>query len=141
MGLAPVGEDGTVSADSIANIPNPTTDSSIYNPETGILLMEGRSETQAVVVKAIAAVEGYTTDVSSYCYYEKDDITMLTEAKGKSEEEQLEIIEKVMDSMTLTELCQMTGGATSQDLHSVKFRRRGQNLGDFPSGHSSEYAV
>lgn len=129
MGLAPVEEDGTVSADSIANIPNPTTDSSIYNPETGILLMEGRSETQAVVVKAIAAVEGYTTDVSSYYYYEKDDITMLTEAKGKSEEEQLEVIEKVMDSMTLTELCQMTGGATSQDLTPLNSGAEGRTWG------------
>ena len=129
MGLAPVEEDGTVSTQSIAAIPDPTTSSSVYDPETGIALMEGRSETQAVVVKAMAAVEGYTTRVVSYYYYNDDDITMLTEAKGKSEEEQLEIINKVMDSMTLTELCQMTGGATSQSLTALNAGAEGRTWG------------
>lgn len=114
MGLAPVETDGTVAAENIANIPDPTTESAIYDPVAGIPLMDGRSETQAVVVKTIAAVEGYVTDVSSFYYYNQDDITMLTEARGKSEEEQLEIIDKVIDSMTLEELTSMTGGGTSQ---------------------------
>ena len=129
MGLAPVEEDGTVSEENIAAVADPTSDSDVYDPETGIPLMDGRSETQAVVVKAIATVEGYTTDVASFYYYNDDDITMLTEAKGQSEEEQLEIIEKVMDSMTLTELCQMTGGATSQDLIPLNSGAEGRTWG------------
>lgn len=129
MGLAPVEDDGTVSEESIAAIPDPTASSDVYDPETGIPLMDGRSETQAVVVKAMAAVEGYTTEVASFYYYNDDDITMLTEAKGKSEDEQLEIIDKVIDSMTLTELCQMTGGATSQDLIPLNSGAEGRTWG------------
>ncbi len=113
MGLAPVAADGTVATASINEIPSPTTSSAVYNPATGILLMDGRSDTQAVVVRAIAGVEGYTTAVASFYYYNQDNLTMLTEARGKSEADQLVIINKVIDSMTLTELTQMTGGASS----------------------------
>ena len=113
MGLAPVAADGTVTTANINTIPAPTTSSAVYNPATGIPLMDGRSETQAVVVRAIAGVEGYTTSVANFYYYNQDNLTMLTEARGKSEAEQLVIINKVIDSMTLTELTQMTGGASS----------------------------
>ncbi len=131
MGLAPVGEDGTVSAEDMAKIPDPTTESSKYNPETGIALMDGRSETQAVVVKAIAAVTGYTTAVSSYYYYNQDNLTMLTEiTDDMNEEEKLEIINKVIDSMTLYELTQMTGGGTSQkDWYALNIGAEGRTWG------------
>ena len=113
MGLAPVAADGTVTTANINAVPNPTTSSEVYNPATGAPIIAGRSATQAVVVKFIAAVPGFTTGVASYYYYNQDNLVMLTDARGKSEAEQLVIINQVIDSMTQTELTQMTGGISS----------------------------